>query len=189
VSDLTFNCPHCSQELEAPEDLLGQTIECPSCNESIRLPDPELKVTSKKKIVVRKRPTSGSVRSTRPRSTPAMKKQVPSSSTNVGQVFTVIFSIVAAIGWAWWHFGGGYEQEIHQQAAQELRRIERDVAADSVKEYEIAKRNGSAMDAYVHAGMVCAAYLQANDEANYPKWKSVERAEGVRAGMPPELLQ
>jgi hypothetical protein len=24
MSDLKFNCPHCKQSLEAPEDLLGQ---------------------------------------------------------------------------------------------------------------------------------------------------------------------
>ena len=41
MSDLKFNCPHCEQSLEAPEEMLGQTIECPSCNSTIQLPDPE----------------------------------------------------------------------------------------------------------------------------------------------------
>ena len=41
MSDLKFNCPHCEQSLEVPEDMLGQTIECPSCNGSIQLPEPE----------------------------------------------------------------------------------------------------------------------------------------------------
>ncbi len=41
MSDFKFNCPHCNQSLEAPEDLLGQTIECPSCNGSIQIPAPE----------------------------------------------------------------------------------------------------------------------------------------------------
>ena len=195
MSDLTFNCPHCGQELEAPEDLLGQSIECPSCNGSIQLPEPEPKPTPKKKVVVRKRTTTQGIRSTQPRTRSTVAATSAPSNTNMGKVFTGIIGVAVAIGWAWWYLGGGYEQEvertmddINRQAAQELRRIERDVAADSVKEYEIAKRSGSAMDAYVHAGMVCAAYLQANDETNYRKWKKIEREEGIRAGMDPDML-
>ena len=63
MSDLTINCPHCNQELEIPEDLLGQTVECPSCSGSIQLPEPEPKVAPRK-IVVRKRTTTKSTRST-----------------------------------------------------------------------------------------------------------------------------
>ena len=40
MSDFKFNCPHCQQSLEAPEEMLGQKIDCPSCNEPITLPDP-----------------------------------------------------------------------------------------------------------------------------------------------------
>ena len=41
MSDFNFNCPHCEQKLEAPEEMLGQTIECPSCSGSIELPKPD----------------------------------------------------------------------------------------------------------------------------------------------------
>ena len=40
MQELKFNCPHCNQPLEAPEDYFGQTIECPSCNGSIKVPMP-----------------------------------------------------------------------------------------------------------------------------------------------------
>lgn len=40
MSEFKFNCPHCKQHLEAPEELLGQTINCPSCNGAIQLPAP-----------------------------------------------------------------------------------------------------------------------------------------------------
>jgi|BioPla2DNA2_1021312.scaffolds.fasta_scaffold47599_2 hypothetical protein len=40
MSDFKFNCPHCNQSLEAPEDMLGTTIECPACNGSLQLPEP-----------------------------------------------------------------------------------------------------------------------------------------------------
>jgi hypothetical protein len=123
--------------------------------------------------------------------------QAPSqpAASHAGQTVGGIATVIAVIAGAWWYFGGGYKaevdrtmQDINKQAEQEMRRIEKDVAADAVKQYEIAKRSGSAMDAYVHAGLVAAAYLQAKDEANYQKWKAIERQEGLRAGMDPSML-
>jgi hypothetical protein len=40
MADIKFNCEHCNQSLEAPEEMLGQTIDCPSCSKAIKLPDP-----------------------------------------------------------------------------------------------------------------------------------------------------
>jgi len=71
-----------------------------------------------------------------------------------------------------------------QTGKQVMDDIEAQVAEDSVKKYQIAKRNGNAIDAYVAAGIVCAAYLQAEDEASYRKWKKIEAEEAQRAGMP-----
>jgi len=31
-------CPHCSQHIEAPEDLLGTVVDCPACNKRFQLP-------------------------------------------------------------------------------------------------------------------------------------------------------
>jgi hypothetical protein len=90
-----------------------------------------------------------------------------------------IVGLVVGIGILLYFFGGGLERD----AEKEMNRIEQQVAADSVRQYEIAKRNGKAMDAYVHAGLVAAAYLQAEDEANYRKWKSIETQEAKKAGM------
>jgi len=100
--------------------------------------------------------------------------------------------VLAVIAGALYYFGGGFEYDaqetmetIERQAAVEMRRIENQVAADAVKEYQIAKRSGTAMDAYVQAGLVAAAYLQANDEPNFKKWKEIEKAEARRAGITP----
>jgi len=41
MADFKFNCPHCGQSLEAPENMLGDTIDCPSCGGKIELPNPE----------------------------------------------------------------------------------------------------------------------------------------------------
>lgn len=69
-------------------------------------------------------------------------------------------------------------------AEQQLDRIENQVAQDAEEQYNIAKRNGNKMDAYVHAGMVAAAYLQAKDEPNYKKWKEIENQEAKAVEMP-----
>jgi len=65
-----------------------------------------------------------------------------------------------------------------------MQEIEDQVAADSVNQYRIAKNNGTPMDACVQAGLVAAAFLQAKDEPNYKKWKSVEHEDCIAAGMP-----
>ena len=91
-----------------------------------------------------------------------------------------IVAVVVAVGFMWYFYGGGLEK----QAGKEMQRIENQVAADAVRQYEIAKRSGSAMDACVQADLVAAAYLQAKDEANYQKWKAISREEHDRAGVP-----
>lgn len=96
-------------------------------------------------------------------------------------------SPVAAVGallllaaGGWYYFGGGLEQ----QAARTMEDIEDKVAADAVVQYGIAKRNGTKIDACVHAGLVAAAYLQAKDEAQYRQWKQTEGSDCEAAGVP-----
>ena len=76
-------------------------------------------------------------------------------------------------------FGGGLENHAQNQ----LTKIETQVAEDAIKQYHIAKNNGSSMDAYIQAGLVTAAYLQANDEENYKKWKVIENQEAKNVGL------
>jgi DNA-directed RNA polymerase subunit RPC12/RpoP len=38
-ASFTFACPHCSQHLEAEQDMVAQTVECPSCSREITIPD------------------------------------------------------------------------------------------------------------------------------------------------------
>jgi uncharacterized membrane protein (Fun14 family) len=64
-------------------------------------------------------------------------------------------------------------QDIHQK-----------VINDSVNQYNIAARQGTAVDACVHAGLVAEAYLQANQEAGYKTWKKVEHSNCKAAGVP-----
>lgn len=58
------------------------------------------------------------------------------------------------------------------------------VADDAEAQYDIAKRQGDAMQICVQAGAVAAAQLQAQNEASYQKWKDIEDNDCARAGLP-----
>jgi hypothetical protein len=54
--DINFDCPHCNQNLDAPSDMAGETIECPTCRKSIGIPVPEIPAQAgPKRVVVKKR--------------------------------------------------------------------------------------------------------------------------------------
>jgi DNA-directed RNA polymerase subunit RPC12/RpoP len=40
MANFKFECPHCAQKLEAPDDMHGETIDCPACKGRIDLPKP-----------------------------------------------------------------------------------------------------------------------------------------------------
>lgn len=44
MADINFNCSHCGQNLDAPEDMAGWDIECPACSKPIQVPDRPRKV-------------------------------------------------------------------------------------------------------------------------------------------------
>ena len=90
-----------------------------------------------------------------------------------------ILNVLIVGGVMWFFFSGGLEK----QAAKSMRRIQNQVAADSVAQYGIAHRNGTAMDRCVQAGMVTAAFLQAQDEPNYQQWKTIEKNDCRSAGL------
>ncbi len=73
---------------------------------------------------------------------------------------------------------------IHWYTTRNVENIYQQVASDAVQQYEIAKRNGSKMDACVHAGIVAAAYLQAKNEMSYQQWKRIESTDCSSAGIP-----
>lgn len=66
----------------------------------------------------------------------------------------------------------------------EMDDINQKVASDAVRQFEIAKRNGTPTDVCVQAMGVSAAYLQAKDESNYASWKATETQACRAIGMP-----
>jgi len=65
-----------------------------------------------------------------------------------------------------------------------LDRAKEQVATDAIAQYRIVRDHGTAIDRCVQAGMVSAALLQANKEADYARWKTIEAADCEAAGMP-----
>ena len=116
--------------------------------------------------------------------------KVPSQQTQVNPGAAIVIILVVVIGvWMWAAKDPsaarrGVSGYVERQAQKEMVRIENQVAEDSVREYEIAKRHGDSIEICVHAGLVTAAYLQAEDEANYIKWKQIQRADCKAAGVP-----
>jgi hypothetical protein len=91
-----------------------------------------------------------------------------------------IFGIVIAVGLIWFFFGGGLDRQV----AKDMQKNNNQVADDFVKQYGIARRNGTAIDVCLAASLVSAAYLQAKDEPNYRHWKDIEKSDCAEAGMP-----
>jgi len=61
--------------------------------------------------------------------------------------------------------------------------IYKQVINDSLQQYFIAKKQGDKIQICVQAGLVSASYLQAKDETNYIKWKSIEKDDCYKAGL------
>lgn len=86
--------------------------------------------------------------------------------------------LVAGFG-LWW-MAVGFDSSVDRNVA----KIEADVAADMVKQYEIAERSGDAMTKCVQAGTVAAAYLQAKNEDAYQTWTKTQKRDCKKAGVP-----
>lgn len=91
----------------------------------------------------------------------------------------LVLALIGVLFFAWLIFGGN-----EKLAQNKMQQIQNKVAEDAVEQYNIAYRQGDKMQIYVQAGMVAAAYLQAKDEANYQKWKEIEKQAAAEAGMP-----
>ena len=75
-------------------------------------------------------------------------------------------------------------EQINADAQKMMKDIELQVATDAVEQYTIvAQGGGTAMDRCVQAGMVAAAFLQANVAGRYQDWKERERSDCKAAGL------
>lgn len=103
MSDLKFNCLHCNQPLEAPEDMLGQMIDCPACNGSITIPvsapKPAARTPPVLRPVIPPQPVA-------PAPTPSdqlpLNVKIVSTETSGFAVASMVIGILAILGgWFW----------------------------------------------------------------------------------------
>jgi hypothetical protein len=59
-------------------------------------------------------------------------------------------------------------------------------AENAVRQYQrvLHDQHSTQVDVCVQAGLVSSAYLQAQDEMNYKKWKAIQKSDCARAGVP-----
>ena len=106
----------------------------------------------------------------------------PSSPTpqDASKAIGGLISLGVLVYLAYMFFGGGLQKETNKTMGD----IHQKVVSDSVSQYNITKQSGTPVDQCVHAGLVAASYLQAQDQANYAKWKQIESADCEVAGVP-----
>jgi hypothetical protein len=76
-----------------------------------------------------------------------------------GKILESIISLAVFAGLVWYFIGGG---------------VQGGLARDFEKQYIVAKERGSPSDVCSRAGIVAEAYLQAQDQSQYSKWKAIE---------------
>ena len=77
MADINFNCPHCNQNLNGPEEMAGQTIECPVCQKEFQIPGGIIEVP-KNQMAPPSRPSA-----------PAAAASAPSSSDDKGKTVRI----------------------------------------------------------------------------------------------------
>jgi len=92
---------------------------------------------------------------------------------------TVVMILLGTVLFVWWMAAGS-----DKYVKKEMHKVETAVANDMVEQYNMAKRSGDKMQTCVQAGMVTAAYLQANDEPNYRTWERIQKTDCKAAGLP-----
>ena len=66
----------------------------------------------------------------------------------------------------------------------ELQDIHQQVIKDAIAQYENIKKTDDKIEICVYAGMVTAAYTQANNKTEADKWKIIEDQDCKKAGIP-----
>ncbi|HZF69920.1 hypothetical protein [Sulfuricurvum sp.] len=73
------------------------------------------------------------------------------------------------------------QQDVHQEAKEQMDLVSKQIVKKSIDRYEIVKNSGNSMDACIHAGIVKSAMLAAQDETGYLKWETIEKNDCEKA--------
>ena len=104
----------------------------------------------------------------------------PNGALRRGLAWKAAAGVVLAAGLAVYFLGGPSAPTRRV----DMSDIYQQVSSDAKAQYMIAKRQGDAIPVCAHAGLVAAAYLQAQDESSYRQWKSIESDDCAKAGAP-----
>jgi hypothetical protein len=86
MPDIHFECPKCSQTLDAPEELASKLIDCPTCKEAIEVPAPNQRIELPKPQEPTSKPPPSAPRGTDFKLPPIE-----------GSITALVLSIIAAI--------------------------------------------------------------------------------------------
>lgn len=139
MSDIKFNCPACSQSLEAPTEMAGQLIDCPSCKKPMEIPFPRPPATGEHvpraaaSTPANQRP-AGRKLYTRPPSPPASATPPQTKTSSPGLVFAIVLLTLVCLGLA----GGMYYLLSEKKAADQVRGTP---VAPTKENVSLARRN------------------------------------------------
>lgn len=71
MADIDFECPHCRQNLTAPDNMAGQTIACPVCQQEFQIPGGIIEVPKSQIVPPQQRPAEQAKRDTTAIPTPS----------------------------------------------------------------------------------------------------------------------
>lgn len=81
-------------------------------------------------------------------------------------------------------FREAFNKSIADSQKEAVKNAHKVMIESSLRQYEIVKRQGSATDVCIHANAIQGAYLGAEDEANYAKWRVIAQNDCKVAGVP-----
>jgi hypothetical protein len=87
------------------------------------------------------------------------------------KILAILF-FFAALFAAWWLFGGGAVN--HPDLFGLMPGYRNKAADEATAQYNLAKQQGDQTKVCEQAGVVAAAFLQAQDQNGYNQWKAIE---------------
>jgi len=96
MADITFECPHCQQHIEADDSICGQTVECPSCKGEIVVPEkPKPRPAAKVAAII---PSSPAPEPDDPDDEQALFTKAPATRAYIGRMIGAgIWSIIGIV--------------------------------------------------------------------------------------------
>ncbi len=167
---LRLVCVHCGATVEAGHDSAGKLARCGKCLGVVTVP-------------------RGDGKFHQPPGLPVVINQVPAVSRNPlttsrGKQVAIGLALGIALPAILLFCPSTPPTPASNAPPPRVPTIREQFFADAIERYEIAKRSGSAIDAYTQASLIAASYLEVKDEVNYEKWRKIQAHEGFRAGLP-----